>query len=66
VSDTFVLHLHARARAARKRIVLPEVGDERTRVARARLRELDSLEVVWVEDPARDPRGADVAAHLLA
>ncbi len=66
MSDTFVLQLHARAREARKRVVLPEVGDERTRRARDRLRELGLVDVVWVEDPARDPRGADVAAHIWA
>jgi phosphate acetyltransferase len=66
VADTFLSSLHARARAARKRVVLPEVGDARTAEARARIRELGIADVVWVEEPARDARCEDVAAHIFA
>jgi phosphate acetyltransferase len=53
--------LRARARARAARIVLPETADPRTVAARALL-EADGLcEVVWVEDPANDPRRAEVA-----
>ncbi|MBM3963111.1 MAG: hypothetical protein FJ306_14615, partial [Planctomycetes bacterium] len=56
--------LRARAAARRARIVLPETGDPRTAQARALL-ERDALcEVVWVDDPARDPRLPDVARLL--
>jgi phosphate acetyltransferase len=61
----FLDRLHQRARAAGKRIVLPEVVDERTRQARAALEDQGLAQVVWVEDPARDPRVDAVAAHLL-
>ena len=56
--------LRERARARRARIVLPETDDPRT-VAARRLLEADRLcEVVWVEDPAHDPRLPDVARLL--
>lgn len=56
--------LRARARARRARIVLPETGDARTVQARAML-ERDALcDVVWVADPASDPRLPEVARLL--
>lgn len=56
--------LRDRARTRRARIVLPEVADVRTQEAR-RLLEVDGLcEVVWVDDPARDGRLAEVARLL--
>jgi phosphate acetyltransferase len=61
----FRARLHARARAAGKRIVLPEVGEPRTRQARQRIAELGLAQVEWVEAPDRDPRGAAVAALIL-
>jgi len=57
--------LHARARAAAKRIVLPEVHDERTVRARELIAAREIAEVVWVDDPAKDPRADEVAQHLL-
>lgn len=56
--------LRARARARRARIVLPETGDPRTAAARDLLERDRLCEVVWIEDPARDPRLPDVAALL--
>lgn len=56
--------LRARARSRRARIVLPETGDPRTVAARDLLERDRLCEVVWVEDPARDPRLPDVAALL--
>jgi phosphate acetyltransferase len=56
--------LRERAKARRARIVLPETGDPRTVQAR-RLLEQDRLcEVVWVEDPERDPRLVDAATLI--
>lgn len=56
--------LRERAKRRRARIVLPETGDERTVLARAML-ERDALcDVVWVEDPATDPRREAVATLL--
>lgn len=56
--------LRDRARTRRARIVLPEVADVRTQEAR-RLLEADRLcEVVWVDEPTRDGRLADVARLL--
>lgn len=56
--------LRDRARARRARIVLPEAGDPRTAAARAILERDRLCEVIWVDDPRRDPRLTDVAAHL--
>lgn len=56
--------LHDRARARRARVVLPETSDERTAAARRTLERDGLAEVVWVEDPARDPR-RDAVARLL-
>lgn len=62
----FLSRLHARARAAEKRIVLPEVGDPRLQQARRQIEALGIASVVWIEDPARDPRRHQVAELLLA
>lgn len=57
--------LRARATQRRARLVLPETEDLRIRDARRAL-EADGLaEVIWVEEPARDPRFDDVAALVL-
>ncbi|MFY9341139.1 MAG: phosphate acyltransferase [Planctomycetota bacterium] len=56
--------LRDRARARRCRIVLPETGDPRTVTARAQLERDRLCEVVWVADPARDPRLPEVARLL--
>ena len=45
--------------------MLPEADDPRIQAARRRLEEEDLAEVVWVEDPIRDPRLAEVARHVL-
>jgi phosphate acetyltransferase len=50
--DAFVERLHARARAARKRIVFPESGDPRVQQAVRRIREESLAEPVVVLDPA--------------
>lgn len=62
----FLAGLHARARIAKKRVVLPEVRDARTQEARARIADLGLAEVVWVEEPARDPRRQRVADLIHA
>jgi phosphate acetyltransferase len=56
--------LAERARTRRARIVLPETGDPRTIAARAQLERDRLADVVWVEDPRRDPRLPAVAALL--
>ena len=48
--------LRERARTRRARIVLPETADPRTVQARALLERDRLCDVVWVDDPARDPR----------
>ncbi len=63
--SAFLTRLHERARSARRRIVLPEVHDERTQQARARIEALGLAEVVWVEKPEHDPRLLRVATHIL-
>lgn len=63
--STFLARLHERARSARRRVVLPEVHDERTQQARARIEDLGLADVVWVENPEADPRLPRVAAHIL-
>lgn len=63
--STFLTRLHTRASSARRRVVLPEVRDERTQRARARIEELGLADVVWVESPDADPRLPRVAAHIL-
>lgn len=57
--------LRARAAARRARIVLPETADPRTAQARDLLLRDRLADVVWVDDPARDPRCADVAQLLI-
>ncbi len=57
-------HLRERARARRARIVLPETSDPRTVAARELLQRDNLCDVVWVDDPARDPRLPDVARLL--
>ncbi len=54
--------LRARAGARRARLVLPETGDARVIEARRRIEDQGLAEVVWVEEPARDPRLDAVAA----
>ncbi len=56
--------LRARAQARRARIVLPEAQDPRTVAARELLERDRLCEVVWVDDPRRDPRLPEVAALL--
>lgn len=56
--------LRRRARMRQARIVLPEVGDARTVQARALLERDHLCQVVWVDDPARHPAHAAVAAHI--
>ena len=58
--------LRARARARQARIVLPETTDPRTVAARAQLEAEGLCEVIWVEDPAHDPRRSEVANLLLS
>ncbi len=58
--------LAARAQQLQRRIVLPETADERTRSARRLLERERLAQVVWVEDPAGDPRLGAVAAHRHA
>jgi len=57
--------LHRRAAEQRPRIVLPETDDERIAAARTELERLGLAEVVWVPDPASDPRYDEVVAHVL-
>lgn len=57
--------LRRRARARRARIVLPETADPRTVVARDLLQRDQLCEVVWVPEPAADPRHAEVVDLLL-
>lgn len=56
--------LRQRARARAARIVLPETRDPRTVEARALLERDGLCQVVWVDDPARDPRLPQVAQLL--
>ncbi|MGE3171709.1 MAG: phosphotransacetylase [Planctomycetota bacterium] len=56
--------LKNRARARRARIVLPEVADPRTAEARELLERDGLAEVLWIPDPAADPRFQDVAEHI--
>ena len=59
-----LLRQMSRARARRARIVLPEVADPRTAEARALLERGALAEVLWIPDPAADPRFQDVAEHI--
>ena len=56
--------LRDRARARRARIVLPETADPRTVAARDLLERDGLCEVIWVDDPGRDPRLPEVARLL--
>lgn len=56
--------LRERARRRRARIVLPETADPRTKEARRLLEAQGLCEVVWVDDPRRDPRLPEVAKLL--
>jgi phosphate acetyltransferase len=56
--------LRHRARARAARIVLPETSDPRTVAARAMLEADQLCQVVWVDDPSRDPRRHEVAQLL--
>ena len=56
--------LRERARARRARIVLPETRDPRTVAARDLLQRDQLCEVIWIDDPARDPRLPEVARLL--
>jgi phosphate acetyltransferase len=56
--------VHARARRAGRRIVLPEGGDPRVREAAARLRAAGLGTVELLEDVRGDPRRAACAGHL--
>ncbi len=57
--------LRARARRRKARIVLPETADERVAAAREQLSADELCDVVWVEDPASDPRLDAVTALVL-
>ncbi|MEI6130094.1 MAG: phosphate acyltransferase [Planctomycetota bacterium] len=47
------------------RLVLPEVHDSRTKAARVLLERDGLATVIWIEDPAADPRFGEVAQHIL-
>ncbi len=66
MSERVVERLRDRARAQRKRVALPEVDDPRTAEARDELERDGLAEIVWVEDPASDPRFGEVTRHILA
>jgi phosphate acetyltransferase len=59
-----LLQLRTRARARQARIVLPETADSRTVEARALLEREQLCQVIWVPDPAHDPRLPEVAQLL--
>ena len=56
--------LRKSARANPRRIVLPEVDDERICQAREHLLRDRLVEVVWVEQPATDTRLEEVVSHI--
>ena len=64
MTPTVLDRLRERAAARRARIVLPETTDPRTVEARTILERDRLCEVVWVDDPRKDPRVRDVAALL--
>ena len=67
MTESLILRgLRDRARKNRARIVLPEVNDPRTVEARALLERDGLAQVVWVADPAADPRLPEVARHIHA
>lgn len=57
--------LRALARSQPPRVVLPETRDERILVARSLLEAAGLATVVWIEQPAHDPRLPQVAELLL-
>ena len=57
--------IEQRAGRLGRRIVLPEVEDPRVVEAGEQLRRRGIAEVVAIETPARDPRHAEVAAHIF-
>lgn len=65
-SARLIGELHARARAARRRVVLPETSDARVREARTTLERERLADVVWIEEPRAHARFDDVAAHIYA
>ena len=65
MSSPPVLHrLRQWALANRRRIALPETGDQRIRKAHEHLQHSGLLDVVWVEDPTTDPRIDEVTEHI--
>ncbi|MCC6670279.1 MAG: phosphotransacetylase [Planctomycetes bacterium] len=60
----FLAGIHLRARALQRRVVLPEVHDPRLAAARDAIERAGLARVVWVEDPAGDPRLPEVARLL--
>jgi phosphate acetyltransferase len=58
--------LRERAAARPRRIVLPETGDPRTQDARKTLDRAALAEVIWIEDPAADPRFERAVEHIFA
>ena len=57
--------LRERARAQRRRIVLPETADERVLAARETLEREGLAEIVWVPEPALDARFEAIAALVF-
>ncbi|MFK7741374.1 MAG: phosphate acyltransferase, partial [Planctomycetota bacterium] len=64
-SHDVLAELRQRASARNVRIVLPETSDERTMAAREQIEAHGLAEVVWVPDPAKDPRLEAIAALVL-
>jgi phosphate acetyltransferase len=62
---TFRDRLYQRARQAARRVVLPEGQDIRVRTAAARLTKEQLAKVEVLGDPAKDPRRAECARHLM-
>tara|TARA_R110002096_G_scaffold201250_2_gene385589 strand:- start:2695 stop:3606 length:912 start_codon:yes stop_codon:yes gene_type:complete len=58
--------LRQRSKQRKARIVLPETGDARTHAARDEIEHHGLGQVVWVADPAADPRFDEITAHVLA
>ncbi|MCR9247697.1 MAG: phosphate acyltransferase [bacterium] len=62
---TVLAELRERVKARPVRVVLPETADPRTAAARDQLVADGLCEVVWVDDPAKDPRFGQVVELLL-
>ncbi|MCB9868965.1 MAG: phosphotransacetylase [Planctomycetes bacterium] len=58
--------LHDRARARRRRVLLPEADDPRTRAAARTLEQHGLCEPLLVEQPRQDPRFERVVEHVFA